>query len=70
MEKNDYKKRLYDFVYEGRFINPEKAEAVEEFGLDKAEQMWENGEPSWETRSRLQVNGCLRALYFRKYLLK
>lgn len=65
MEKNDYKKRLYDFVYEGRFVNPEKVEAVVEFGLDKAEQMWENGEPSKETLLRLQRNGCLRALYLR-----
>lgn len=69
MENNDYKTRLYNFVYEGRFINPEKMEAVEEFGLDKAEEMWQNGEPTWEIRSKLQTNACQRALYVRKYCL-
>ena len=48
----------------GGFVDPEKVEAVELYGLEKAVEMWKDGKPDWQTRTMLQK----RALA--KYLLR
>lgn len=51
-----------DFVTEGRFVNPEKMEAVELYGLKKAKEMWANGEPDFATRMKLSKRSIDRYL--------
>lgn len=51
-----------DFVTEGRFVNPEKMEAVELYGLNKAKEMWTNGEPDFATRMKLSERSISRYL--------
>lgn len=36
------------------FVDPEKIEAVDLYGLDKAREMWANGKPDWKVRTNLQ----------------
>ena len=50
------------FVYDGKFVNPEKAEAVEIYGLEKAKEMWKNGEPDYRIRDNLRAIACSKAL--------
>lgn len=67
MEEEDYKTRLENFVYDSkkRFVDPCKVEAVDEYGLDTAIKMWQNGKPDSATLDRLRINSCKRAMAFR-----
>lgn len=56
------RKRVEAFVREGNFVNPEKVAAYEIYGIDKAEEMWKNGKPSWEVRCKLQKVSLLKYL--------
>lgn len=56
------KERIENFVREGRFVNPEKVAAYEIYGIEKAEKMWLNGQPSWEERCKLQKISLLKYL--------
>lgn len=58
----DITKQVEDFVTEGRFVNPEKMEAVELYGLQKAKEMWANGEPDFATRMELSKRYISRYL--------
>ena len=58
----DITKEVEDFVTEGRFVNPEKMEAVELYGLNKAKEMWANGEPDFATRMELSKRSIRRYL--------
>lgn len=58
----DINKQVEDFVTEGRFVNPEKMEAVELYGLKKAKEMWANGEPDFATRMELSKRSISRYL--------
>lgn len=56
-------KEVEDFVTEkGGFVNPEKMEAVELYGLKKAKEMWANGEPDFTTRMELSKRSISRYL--------
>lgn len=54
------RERVEAFVREGNFVNPEKVAAYEIYGIDKAEEMWKNGKPSWEVRCKLQKISLLK----------
>lgn len=58
---------LYDdivkFVTDKKgFVDPEKAEAVNIYGLEKAVEMWKDGEPDFTTRMNLLTIACNKAL--------
>lgn len=56
-------KNIEDFVCDKRgFIDPEKVEAVEIFGLEKAREMWRDGEPDFHTKENLRFIACTKAL--------
>ncbi len=56
-------KEIEDFVTDKTgFVDPEKIEAVEIYGFEKAKKMWENGEPDFSTRMRLSSIACQKAL--------
>lgn len=59
MEANEYRDRVENFVREGHFVDPEKVAAVDIYGIEKAEEMWQNGKPSWEERCKLQKYSLL-----------
>ena len=44
------------------FVDPEKVEAVELYGLEKAKEMWKDKAPDWETRTHLQKRAFLKYL--------
>ena len=44
------------------FVDPEKIEAVDLYGLDKAREMWANGKPDWNIRLYLQKRALLSYL--------
>lgn len=54
--KSEITKRIEKFVYdrESHFVDPEKVAAVDLYGIEKAEKIWENGKPDWNTRTKLQ----------------
>ena len=50
---------IINFVMDdGQFVNPEKLVAVELYGLEKAIEMWKNGEPDFTTRMKLSTIAC------------
>ena len=55
-------KEIEDFVTDGKFVNPEKVEAVEIYGFEKAKDMWKDGEPDFTTRQNLLTIACHKAL--------
>lgn len=62
MEKLSYTERLNNFVYDERkrFVSPEKMEAVEQFGLDRAIELWKDGEPDSAILDKLRLCSSLR----------
>lgn len=44
------------------FVDPEKVEAVNIYGLEKAKEMWKDGEPDFSTRMELLTIACQKAL--------
>lgn len=56
-------KEIEEFVTDkSGFVDPEKVEAVEIYGFEKAKEMWKNGEPDFTTRLNLMTIGCQKAL--------
>lgn len=53
---------IVDFVTDGKFVNPEKVTAIDLYGFETAQKMWENGEPDFTTRIRLSTIACQKAL--------
>lgn len=44
------------------FVDPEKVESVNIYGLEKAKKMWKDGEPDFSTRMNLFTIACKKAL--------
>ena len=56
-------KAIEDFVCDNKgFVDPEKVEAVEIYGLEKAMEMWRDGEPSFAIRNNLRSIALSKAL--------
>lgn len=58
----DKEKEIEKFIYDGEFIDPAKYQAVRIYGIEKAKEMWEDGEPDWKTLQNLNTIGCQRYL--------
>lgn len=59
---NNYNE-VEQFVTDGKFVNPEKLMAVDIYGLEKAKEMWKNGEPNFTTRKNLLTLASIKALH-------
>ena len=56
-------KEIETFVTdEHGFVDPEKMEAVNIYGLEKAKEMWKDGELDFTTRKNLLTITCKKAL--------
>lgn len=56
-------KAIEDFVCDNKgFVDPEKAEAVEIYGLEKAREMWRDGAPDFAIRNNLRIIAMQKAL--------
>ena len=56
-------KAIEEFVCDNKgFVDPEKAEAVNIYGLEKAREMWRDGGPSFSIRNNLRIIACQNAL--------
>lgn len=55
--------KIESFVTDEKgFVDPEKLEAVDIYGIDKAIEMWKDGEPDFTTRKNLSTIACKKAL--------
>ncbi len=59
---NTEQTELERFICDGKFVNPEKVEAYYLYGLKKAKELWQDGEPAWSVRSFLQKSALNRYL--------
>lgn len=58
----DREKQIEEFIYDGDFIDPAKYQAVRIYGLEKAKEMWKDGEPNFNIIQNLNLIGCQRYL--------
>ena len=66
---DDYYTKFKNFVTEGRFVSPEKIEAVNVFGLEKAMEMFADGkQPDFQILDNLRRMSCERSFLFHKEL--
>ena len=62
-ENKSYHDRLCDFVYDKHgYVEPYKASAVDLYGLDKAIEIYKNGELDVETKNYLWSDARTKAL--------